>query len=670
MGAKHRSQLLIVLILVLSDLAIADYRSEGLMDIEKEAHVVVGKFRNVGTFSIGGYYNGTWKKLTYSYPDPWEGTFLSIYIDGKVYSNSVNPTSINMERGNLMDVYAEKYPHIVDDKIYAEWRLPEDVVVEEIFELIENGTKLYISITNKGNRDITAGARLHIDTMLGENDGAPIYIPGDGLKSMESEYSGTDLDFEYWKAYNKEENATVITSGILYGEDITYPDKFLVTDWKKSMYSSWDYEVDPERSILGDSSVLIYYDPRILLPNETRVIATIYKKGDPVLSFSKGPLGIADIVSSELGENYVPGQNVTMSVDVVARDVENDTNVLVEVIDKGGNIIYIYNTTEDFTEPDTVNPVKFNLEIPKGFTTNDSFEIIASLFSGGKRVDNKTKRFSITKPSGVKNFWLEDARVGNLSADHVLPIEADIRSWGGENQGEVDLEILRGGKTIHGSMKSTGTVSPHRVKTVTFTWEVGNLTQEPMTLTFSLYRNFRKIDEITKEFSFNLSSNESFVPVSVGGEEVSTSNSHDIAILLLIPLITLFLFLNPLTRDRSIELFRSLHGMATGKGREGVEIKKTRDGDNIRLTVKNNGRRELRKCVLEDNLPKGVDVTISRPSVMGGGGRLIILKSDRFLWDIGKLPPKSTVVLEYQMQGGRVLLPARLKWDSGEKNTG
>ncbi|OYT42207.1 MAG: hypothetical protein B6U86_00745 [Candidatus Altiarchaeales archaeon ex4484_43] len=50
-----------------------------------------------------------------------------------------------------------------------------------------------------------------------------------------------------------------IASGVLYGEGLTYPDKFLVTDWKRSMYSSWDYEIDPKRTILGDSSVLIYY---------------------------------------------------------------------------------------------------------------------------------------------------------------------------------------------------------------------------------------------------------------------------------------------------------------------------------------------------------------------------------------------------------------------------
>ena len=673
MHSTYRFQLMIILILILSDFAIAGYRSEGLMDIEKGVHVVVGKFRNVGTFSIGGYYNGTWEKLTYFYPGPWEGTFLSIYVNGKVYSNSANPTSVRAEKGNLMDTYVVEYPHVVGNEIRTKWRLPENVVVEEVFELIENGTKLYIKITNKDYRSITAGARLNIDTMLGENDGAPIYIPGDGLRSNEIEYSRSNLDFEYWKAYNKEENATVIASGVLYGEGLTYPDKFLVTDWKKSMYSSWDYEVDPKRMILGDSSVLIYYNPRILLPNETRVIVTIYKKGGPVLPFSKGSLGIADIVSGEVGGKYVPGENVTMSVDVVTRDIENDTEILIEVVDTEGDIIHTYNTTKDFLEPDTVNPVKFNLEIPERFTTNDSFEIIASLFRGGKRVDHRRKRFSILEFYEKHAFILDDVRVENHGEGSV-PIEVDVKSLRIENRGELDLEILKDGKSIYSSMKSTGTVRPDTTKTITFTWTPRNLTQEPMTLIVSLYKNFKRIDEITQEFSLNFSSNESFIPPDEkeDGERYPIHPSFITIILpvsLIVMVIIIFLFLNPPTRDKSIEIWWRLYDVITGRGPGDVEIKKIRDGENIKLIIKNNTRRELRNCIVEDNIPKGVDVTISRPSIIGEGGRLIIIKSDKFVWEVGKLLPGATIVLEYRIRGEWVLLPARLRWDSGEKIT-
>jgi len=807
MHSTYRLRLIIAFIIILSDFTTAGYCSEGLMDVEKGAHVVVGECRNVGTFSLGGYYDGTWEKLTYLYPEPWEGTFLSIYVNGRIYSNSANPTSVRLDRTNLMDLYVEESPHRIDNKIYTKWGLPENVFVEEIFELMENGTKLYIKIKNKNYRSITVGARLNIDTMLGENDGAPIYIPGDGLKSNEAEYSKSSLDFEYWKAYNKEENATVIASGVLYGEGLTYPDKFLVTDWKRSMYSSWDYEIDPKRTILGDSSVLIYYTPRILEPNETRAIVTVYKKGGPVLPFSKGPLGIADIVSSEVGEEYVPGKNVTMSVDIVTRDIENDTNLFIEVVDKEGNIIYTHNTTKNFSKPDTVNPVKFNLEIPERFTTNDSFEIIASIFKGGKRVDQKSKNFSIAESSEKGSFSLDDVRVGEVGehsvpidvdvistgaenkgnvsiqilsggrviydsikftgkvhpdtiktlsftwmpvevtsgsmilkvslyrdfkkvdeitrefsfrfrledirvgelGEHGIPIEVDVTSIGVENKGELGLEIMKDGKIIYDSMKSTGTVAPNTIKTLSFNWMPEDAIPESMILIVSLYRDFKKVDEIAQKFSLSFPSNESaalnesFVPPDEKeGEEIEEDNNSYlfiIASILLTPLIMILLFLNPLTREKSIEtgwrLYDEIEERSRGKGYvskinalvkrsvinakilksikerrlRDVEIEKMRDGENIKLIIKNNGRRELKNCVVEDKIPKGINISISSPNIFGRSGGLIIIKSDKFVWNIGKLSPGATVILEYRILGGGVLLPARLRWDSGEKIT-
>jgi len=703
-------RLMIISILILSDFAIAGYCSEELMDVEKGAHVVVGECRNIGTFSLGGYYDGIWERLTYFYPDPWEGTFLSIYVNGRIYSNSANPTSVRLDRSNLMDLYVEKPPHRIDNKISTRWRLPENVVVEEIFELMENGTRIYIKITNRNYRSITVGARLNIDTMLGENDGAPIYIPGDGLRSDETEYHGSDLNFRYWKAYNKEENATVIASGVLYGEGLTYPDKFLVTDWKRSMYSSWDYEIDPERTILGDSSVLIYYNPRVLKPNETRAIVTMYKNGGPVLPFSKGPLGIADIVSDDVRGEYVPGKNVTMSVDVVTRDIENDTNLFIEVVDREGNTIYTYNTTEDFLEPDTVTPVRFNLEVPERFTTNDSFEVIASIFSDGKRIDQKRKRFSIVQ-SEKGSFRLEDVRVGRVGKRGV-PIEVDIRSIRMENKGELGLEIiLKDGKIIYDSMTSTGTVPPDKVKTLTFTWMPEELTSESMILKVSLYRDFKKVDELSREFSLSFppsesaALNESIAPLAEKEKKILRDNSYlfIIAIILSIPLMIILLLLNPSTREKSIEaglrLYAEIEERSRGKGyiskinalvkRSGidarilksikkikerrlgdVEIEKMRDGENIKLIIKNNSRSELKNCIVEDKIPKGINISISSPNIVGRGGRLILLRSDKLVWEIGKLSPGATVVLEYRILGGGALLPARLIWDSGEKITG
>ncbi|MBN2014713.1 MAG: hypothetical protein JW778_05995 [Candidatus Altiarchaeota archaeon] len=499
MDTKHMMWIAVVFVLILSHHASAGYCNEELMDAEAGAHVVVSKCRNIGTFSLGGFYDGEWERLTYNYPEAWEGTFMSVYVDGRVYSNTMNPSSVRLDSSTFMDQYVEKAPQRIGNKIITVWRLPEQVIVEEILELVENGTKIHIRLGNKGGRDVEVGARLHLDTMLGENDGAPIYIPGDGLKSKESEYYDDGLDFRYWKAYNRGENATIISSGILYGEGLTYPDRLLVTDWKKSMYSSWDYGIDPGVTILGDSAVIIYYEPRTLSLNETRTILTAYKRGEPVLGVAKGSLGIADIVPEGVDDEHLPGENISFSVDVVSRDVEENTSVLVEVVDKEGKIVYKYNSTSDILEPDTVTPTGFGFQVPEDSMEGDFFDVRASLFKDGERVDQQSKRFTVSE-SQKGSFMLDDVRV--TGSGNVSDIEVDLINLGSRNSGVLRIQVIKDGVVIYEATRSTDILNADTVGTYNFEWFHEGIDLDSFIVVVSLYRDYRKVDEIKKEFSF------------------------------------------------------------------------------------------------------------------------------------------------------------------------
>ncbi len=382
MFSDNRYILLIFIVLISSKLVMAGPCEVELKSISKGIHVTVEDCRNIGTFSIGGLYGkDNWEKLTYLYPKPWEGTFLSVKVDDIVYTNS-----LDSRNKIFLDPYLEKKPTHEDDRISMSWKLPEDIRVEQTFELIGNGSRIKIEITNYGNRGVDIGVRLHLDTMLGENDGAPIYIPGDGLRSNETEYSGSDLNFRYWKAYNTVESPSVISTGILDGQ--SYPDKVIVACWKKSMYSSWEYKIDPFRSILGDSAVILYYTPGRIEPGETIAIATSYLNGEPILPVSKD-IGIGEITPDKRDGIYCPDSLAILKVDVISRKSGNEGQLSLEIKDEDDNLVYKEKGYTGLIGADSSKTIPFRWETPKNISPT-SFDVLAILYdTNGNELDRK-----------------------------------------------------------------------------------------------------------------------------------------------------------------------------------------------------------------------------------------------------------------------------------------
>ncbi|MCK4490989.1 MAG: hypothetical protein KAU03_00090, partial [Candidatus Altiarchaeales archaeon] len=150
---------------------------------EAKSHFVVETCTDIGTFSLGNYYNN-WEELTYNYPQPWKGTFITINVDNKLYSNSP------YAKGSVhMDPYVLKSPHIIGDSIVTKWRLPEGIIVEQKLEMIPDGSMIKIDIGNPTTRDMKVGVRISLDTKLYGKDGATIFIPGIGFIANEGVYT-------------------------------------------------------------------------------------------------------------------------------------------------------------------------------------------------------------------------------------------------------------------------------------------------------------------------------------------------------------------------------------------------------------------------------------------------------------------------------------------------
>lgn len=538
----------IFLVVVLPNASADNPCTTDLKDESKGIHVAVETCKNIGTFSIGGLYNGNWEKLTYFYPSPWDGTFLSVKVNDKVYSNSANP-----DKKIQMDPYIAEYPSVSGNKISTKWMLPENpknsngifgpnqtksdsgILVEQVLEITKDAVLIHIKTTNADSNPANVGVRLHIDTMLGDNDGAPIYIPGDGLKTSETGYSGSslirgqsprsfdtkgvELNFKYWKAYNRQDDPTIIATGILNGK-LTYPDRVLIANWKKSFHSSWDYEITPDVLITGDSAVILYYHEKPLPPNSAMEITTAYGIGSPILP-ALISFGIADIVTDKITGLYCPGEVAELGVDVANTGKNAETGLVsIRIEDNKGLVIYGNSKNTGIMNPDSVNNIKFGWLIPENLS--GSFVVKAQLFRN-------------------------------------TPIDEKI------------LVV---------------TVDPSQC--------------------------------ISKKSEIN--------PVFLA------------ILAVLLAAIILFLIYSQ---------------------RGGIEIKKVREGNTVKVTVLNKSKKEIRNCIIDDKIPGNAEIHVRTIGVQRTGDNLIM--------NVGRLKPRESAILEYNIKGVNVLPRAKVRWAGGEK---
>lgn len=383
---QTRTTLLILAVLIaFSPDACAQNCAMGLKDRSKGIDVVMDGCIDVGTFSLGGLYNGNWETLTYYYPKPWKGTFLSIKVDDAIYVNSALP-----QGGESMNHYVVTAPTVSGGRVYTRWRLPEDLLVEESLETIDNSTLIHLTLKNDNpSRTLNVGVRLLLDTMLGDNDGAPIYIPGDGLQTNEKTYTRANLNFKYWKAYNTADKPSIVSTGTLKGR-LSYPDKLVIAEWKKSSKTAWDY-TPAGLSILGDSSVILYYDAAPLAPGKTREIDTFYGGGEEVLTRITG---ITEITLSNVTAQYCMGDTVGIKVDVGSR-TEFSGTVGVEIRNLAGETVHTSKKPTGSIKAESVNSIGFSYIIPQNSST-DQYNITATLYDGsGNAMDQKSAIFTV-----------------------------------------------------------------------------------------------------------------------------------------------------------------------------------------------------------------------------------------------------------------------------------
>jgi len=227
------------------------------------------------------------------------------------------------ERAGRAGLFGEQVeaPHVVDDNRIVTAYQVGPILATQTLSIIRSSTtglldtvRIEYSLENTSDRAANVGLRVMLDTMLGQNDGAPFRV-GELAIISDTRFEGDAIP-DFWQAFDSLSDPRVMAQGSLRGTDVTVPDSVAFSNWGAMADGLWDFDFEPGRDFtrLGefelDSATAMYWNPRPLAPGERRSHVVHYGLGG--ISISPGDLSIG--VTSPASVSADPDRAVTFPV--------------------------------------------------------------------------------------------------------------------------------------------------------------------------------------------------------------------------------------------------------------------------------------------------------------------------------------------------------------------
>ncbi|MFN2341685.1 MAG: hypothetical protein ABR547_10505, partial [Halanaerobium sp.] len=284
--------------------------------------------------------------LIYGRPNPWT-SYTSLWINEDKYVFGGSTARRAGKDAKYGEVIQE--PTVEDNQVITVTKF-DDIIVEQILSIVKSSTtgladsaQIQYRITNEGNEEEKIGLRVMLDTMLGENDGAPFRL-GEDTISNDKLFYDKELD-DFWQAFDSVSDPQVTSQGSFIGPDVTTPDRVYFSDWGSLADGVWDFDFNPGQDFMRkgeyeiDSAMAMYWVPEKIEPGETKTYITKYGLGGITIVPGILSLGVTSPAEVTLDNN-------NQSFPVVA---------------------YLENTSEI-----EAKDVSLDIELPDGFTTEDA----------------------------------------------------------------------------------------------------------------------------------------------------------------------------------------------------------------------------------------------------------------------------------------------------------
>jgi len=224
-----------------------------------------------GSFSL--YYLSDKETLTYQplFNDKESrASFIAVNVDGNIYrlgQTNIFRTRVESINGN---------PVVVFESI--------DLIITETFTPVKttgsretNGIKITITIKNNGDKSLSTGLRMFLDTTLGEKNKDFHFITNRQLLSKEALFNTSSEDM-FWVSKNSDYSLMgSILPPVKAPASVSSkpPDYVHFANWRRLYNVPWTLTYKPGRSFnyrpysLRDSAVCYYWDPAPLEKGDT-----------------------------------------------------------------------------------------------------------------------------------------------------------------------------------------------------------------------------------------------------------------------------------------------------------------------------------------------------------------------------------------------------------------
>lgn len=277
------------------------------------------------------------KPLIYGRPTPWT-SYTTLWLNGEKYVFGGQTQRRAGKDAKYGEVIQE--PTLEDGQIITKTQF-DNIVVEQILSIVRSSTtgladtaQIKYRIINEGEEREKVGLRLMIDTMLGENDGAPFRL-GEDTISTDTLYYDKQLE-TFWQAFDSISNPQVTSQGTLIGPNVTTPDRVYFSDWGSLADGVWDFNFNPGEEFIRrgefeiDSAMAMYWVPDILEAGESKTIISNYGLGGITIVpgiLSLGVTSPAEVTFNENNRSFPVVAYLENTSDIEARNVRAELDL-------------------------------------------------------------------------------------------------------------------------------------------------------------------------------------------------------------------------------------------------------------------------------------------------------------------------------------------------------
>ncbi|HHW12321.1 MAG TPA: cellulosome anchor protein [Firmicutes bacterium] len=242
------------------------------------------------------------KPLIFGYEMPWT-SFTTIRLDGKNYIFGGKTRRRSGGTGEYGTVVSGPSWDSATNSITMTCRYGMVEVIQEI-SIVESTTtgypdttKIKYSIINRDQVSHEVGLRVVIDTMLGENDGAPFRI-GETAVQTDAVFDKERLP-EFWQAFDTLKDPKVIAQGTLKGREATPPDLLYFTNWGSVADYHWEPPLVPDRDFTRagefelDSAAVYLWQPVTIPAAGSKTYVLYYGLGGVTVVPGQLQLGVS-----------------------------------------------------------------------------------------------------------------------------------------------------------------------------------------------------------------------------------------------------------------------------------------------------------------------------------------------------------------------------------------